>query len=463
MPLNCSRCSTPLSAYNAGTMCGPCEVGARQDGPGKAESLPLTFWFRPEVRAALARWDWGTVLVAVAKAARLSQTALGDRVGLSQAHVSRLMAGRCQEPGIRTVLGIVDALGVPRLLAGLAPRGLDQRAMESDEQTATVERVERRTLGKAIVGITLAIPLAGTEPGQPVNVTRLEPDDVVADLYALDDRYGGAAVADIAVRRLRRLTHQLDQISLTPSAETRMQSVIGALATCCAWLAFDSGDERRAWKLDSEALCAAHLANDKKLQVQVLAGMSTLAKRTGKVGEAVNLAESALSILGGSDRRVQALLTMRVALGAAKRNDTRAFQKARSTAWAHIDRARPVDHPAAWFRFFDEYELSSLEAMGLMDLGEHAEAAAMLARLADGQTFVRNGAYYSAVRAQALIAAGSPDEAAAVVGQALPVLTEVTSARTMRRLAGVRRGLTPYLGDADVAECADVIDGLVGR
>ncbi|MGH3379547.1 MAG: hypothetical protein ACRDP6_32910 [Actinoallomurus sp.] len=76
--------------------------------------------------------------------------------------------------------------------------------------------MERRTLGKAVVAITLAVPLAGTEPGQPVDVPRLQPNDVVADLYALDGRYGGPALGDIARRRLNRLTRQLDRLTLLP-------------------------------------------------------------------------------------------------------------------------------------------------------------------------------------------------------------------------------------------------------
>jgi hypothetical protein len=131
---------------------------------------------------------------------KLSQTDLGTRVALSQAQISRLMGGRSKDPGIRTVLGIVDGLGIPRLLAGLGPRGLDHLVRAPDDGsdgTATVQPVERRTFGKAIVAITLAIPLADTEPGQPVDVTRLTPNDVVADLYELDDRYGGAAIGEV--------------------------------------------------------------------------------------------------------------------------------------------------------------------------------------------------------------------------------------------------------------------------
>jgi transcriptional regulator with XRE-family HTH domain len=328
------------------------------------------------LRAALGRWDWGTVLTAAGSEARLSQTQLAMRVGVSQAQVSRLMSGHSKEPGIRTVLGIVDALGIPRLLAGLAPRGLDHLTRQGDEPAVTVDAVERRTLGKAIIGITLAIPLADTQPGEPVDVTRLQPNAVVADLYALVDRYGGAAIADIARRRLVRLTRQMDNAVVSPAVETRMQSMVGELAS-------------------------------------------------------------------------------------AVRQDVGAFQKARRAAWTHMQHAGRMVRPA-WFRFFDERELSALEAIGLMELGKNAEAAGILADVIGQQhTYVRNKAYYAAVRAQALMAAGAPDEAAEVVHEALPVFTEVTSARIFDRLGLVRHGLQPYLSNPDVAECADVLDGLV--
>jgi hypothetical protein len=96
-----------------------------------------------------------------------------------------------------------------------------------------------------------------------------------------------------------------------------------------------------------------------------------------------------------------------------------------------------------------------------MELGRNAEAANLLREATNNRTYLRNGAYYSAVRARALVAAGAPDEAAGVVNDTLPAFTEITSVRVFDELAKVRRGLEPYLGDADIAECADVIEGLV--
>jgi hypothetical protein len=141
------------------------------------------------------------------------------------------------------------------------------------------------------------------------------------------------------------------------------------------------------------------LANNKDLQIEVLASMSMQAKRNRKPGEAINLAESAMAIARGSDRRVKALLSMRIALASAVRQDVGAFQKARRAAWTHMEHAGRMARPA-WFRFFDERELSALEAIGLMELGRDAEAAGILADVIGRQhTYVRNKAYYAAVRA----------------------------------------------------------------
>lgn len=460
----CSACGQPLSRYNEGDRCGAC-IAVDREAPAQLDTaISPSYWFRPDVRHALSQWDWRTVLAAVARDADLSQTRLAELVGLSQAQVSRLMSGRSREPGIRTVLGIVDGLGIPRLLAGLAPKGIDHLSPVAqdghDDPGATVDPVKRREFGKAAIGVTLAIPLQGTAPDEPVDVTLLDPGDVVADLYQLDDRYGGAAVADIAQRRLDSVLRQMACVSLKPTVETRMDSVIGELATCAAWLYFDAGSPHRARSLDTEALYAAHRANDQGLQVEVLADMCMQAKTAKKYNEAINLAESALTIARGADPRVRALLSMRIAITAAQKNDRHTFTRARRNAWNHLERSRPGNR-RAWFQFVDELELAGLEALALLHLGQAAQAATILTDVvAQQHSYVRNKAYYSAVLAETLIAAGRPDDAVATVGEALPMFTEMTSTRTFSRLGKVRAGLTPYLSDPEIAECHAVLGEL---
>lgn len=484
----CVKCGHSLSRYSLGSECGACAWATRAQ-IGEPPPIDDSFWEESRIRRAARDRDLQTLIRAYLDATGLTQEAIALLISSDQGTISKIVRGQRKRFTIEDLEGIRDGLRIPgrlfgllpgpheagtrqtkptkstapspRRLDGVAPCGPDHLTRDAAKSGDTVAPVERRIFGKTMVAITLAIPLADTEPGQPIDVTRLTPHDVVADLYELDDRYGGAAIGDVAHRRLTRLTRQLGRTSLSPDIETKVQSMIGTLSTCCAWLAFDSGDHKRARRLDADALCAAHLANDRALQVEVLASMSMQARRNDKPGEAINLAESALSI-GGSDPRIRALLSMRIASASAKRQDPAAFNSARQRAWNHMEHASDVDHPGTWYRFVDEHELSGLEGMALMALDRNAEAADLLREATSNRAFLRNGAYYSAVRARALVAAGAPDEAASVVNATLPTFTELTSGRVFDELAKVRRGLEPYMSDGDIAECAEAIDDFVG-
>jgi transcriptional regulator with XRE-family HTH domain len=460
----CRQCQKPLSAYNHEDRCGACTVASRSNPQQGSDVRPAaTFWFRPDVCAALESWDWQTILVAVGQETGTTQTRLAAAIGVSQAQVSRLMSGATREPGIRTVLSIVDRLGIPRVLAGLAPHGLTALA-EPDGDAAIVDRVKRREFGRSALGLTLAMPFAGMSADEPADVTRLDPNQVVSDLYALDDRYGGGAIADIARRRLLSLTRQLDQASLTPSAERRAHAVIAALGTCAAWLSLDAGEISRARSLDAEALYAAHSANDKNLQVEVLDSMGLQARELNRPAEDINLAESAMTIARDLDPRIRSKLSMRIARAAAQQRDRRTFQQYRGRAWRLLEKAGDTGRPA-WLQFFGEGDLMAAEAISLMHFEQYGEAADLLdSVIAKQNRFLRNKANYTAVRAVALLQAKRLDEAITVVHDALPFFTEVHSARLATRLGKVRGALRPYAKDnADAATCHDILTGLLPR
>jgi transcriptional regulator with XRE-family HTH domain len=460
----CRECGQPLSAYNDEDRCGACAVAARSDPLHHNTVRPsLTFWFRPDVSDALAAWDWQKVLLAVTGETGATQTRLASVIGISQAQVSRLISGATHEPGIRTVLGIVDQLGIPRLLAGLAPRGLFTLD-KHDDNAATVGRVKRREFGRNALALTLALPLAGVAGDDAVDITRLEPNQVVGDLYALGDRYGGGAVADIARRRLTSLTRQLRRTSLAPSAEARVHAAVGAVGTCAAWWSFDAGDMERARALDADALYAAHMANDKNLQVEVLDSMSLQARHRNRPAEAINLAESAMTIARGLDPRIRSLLSMHVAVAAAQQRDVGKFQEQRGQAWRMLEKSRDTDRPA-WLKFFDERELMSLEALSMMHLERYAEAATTLGQvIATQHEFLRNRSIQAAKRAAALLHAKELDEAIAVVHEALPFFTEVNSRRTYTWLATARTALQPYARNSpDAADCHDILTSLLPK
>lgn len=467
----CSTCGHPLNRYNSGDRCGACSAAARDDLAHFDTDLPSpSYWFRPDVRRALGQWDWRTVFTAVHRDADLSQTRLAELVGVSQATISRLMSGSSRQPGIRTILGIVDGLGIPRLLAGLAPKGFDhlspdERAEEVD-QGATVSRVKRRDFGKATLSLALALPGMGATPAEPVDVTRLDPEQVTADLYALDFQYGGSTVVDLAQRRLAYLTRQLDNSSIPPSAETRVQRMIGELATCAGWAAYDAEQQPLARKLYRDALYAAHVSGDRVLRTRVLGYMSLQAFRLHQASESLDTAEAAIEAARRTTPRLQALMWMRMTSACAVANDATRYRNALRRAQKLTDGA-PDDDAPTWFSFFDESEMLGLDAVGQMRLGKETGAKARFMQAAQRCTEVlerqrlypRNRAYYAAMLAEAQSLAGDFGSAASTIHDELPVLAEVTSGRTLQRLRRVGKAIEGTSGP-DVAECRDIIAGL---
>jgi transcriptional regulator with XRE-family HTH domain len=463
----CVRCGGSLSRYTVGGLCNPCLVADR-DHPERHGRvvLPLEFWFQPEIRAALASWRWDVVLEAIYQETRAAQAQLAYTAGVSQAQISRLIHAKSRTPTIQTVLGIVDGFGVPRLLAGLAPRGLDNfvkgEVADADSRRAGGE-VRRREFGRAVV-VSLISGIAGAVDPEPVNVARLEPEDVVADLYVLGDRYGGGTVADLAERRLRTIADQIQDVSLPASAMTRVHRVMGYLSVSAGWFASDAGQQDRTGRLYKDALYFAHLTNDKALRLLALDTMSMKATNSNRPAEGVHLAQSALSDARGTDPRLVALLTMRLARAASQLRDHRMLRESRHKAWRLLERAGTSGELPSWFRFFGAMELTGLEGICAARTGQHHEAVEAFRQVVHHQdTFTRNKAVYSALLVESLARSGQVEESLAVLHRALPLLTQVTSSKMQERLADADSALGLYMDVSGVAECRGIIAGLRGR
>jgi transcriptional regulator with XRE-family HTH domain/tetratricopeptide (TPR) repeat protein len=464
-PQACARCRRSLSRYTSGDVCNACLVAEREHPErGGRVKLPLEFWFQPEVRTALASWQWDAVLQAIYRETGAAQAQLAYTAGVSQAQISRLIHAKSRTPTIQTVLGIVDGFGVPRLLAGLAPQGLDElvrRKTTPDLQTSRASM--KRPAGRGVV-VQLLSSLTDDMQPEPVDVIRLEPGDVVSDLYALDDRYGGGALADLAERRLHSIAGQLQDVSLPPSAEARVQRVMGELSVCAGWVAYDAGQQERAQCLYKDALYFAHLANDKPLRIHVLGHMSMQANRLHRTGEAIHLAEAALSDARGTDLRLRSLLIMRIARAASQSRDQALLRDSRRKARQLLDRAGAEDERPSWFRFFNEMELTGLEGICAVYTGQYGDAATAFRQVITHKgTYLRNKAVYTALLAETLARAGQIEESLSVVHEALPMLTQVTSPRMQERLSDASRALKPYMDVSGVAEGREIIAGLLGR
>lgn len=465
----CARCRKPLSKYTTGRICGPCITAAR-DAPGSARSvdLPLEFWFAEPVASALAEWDWAAVLQVVHRATDATQSAIATQTGLSQASVSRLMAGRSGGRTIETALKLLDGLGAPRILAGLAPKGLGHITGRSDEPesgaTDTEDAVKRRDFATKLVLAGLSIPLWGPIAGAPDDVdviTGLDrPADAVADLFALDARHGGAALVDLADARLRSIESQLRDVTLRPSDEALVHSVIGQVTAAAAWFAYERRDFERADRSLKDGLYAAHCADDTGLRLMILDTMAMVARAKKEPGKAVTIAQGALDSGTGADPQLRALLTMRVAVGHARLKDQESFSLYTGRAWDLLGKDGRAA-PDEWFKFFGVEEVHGLEAIGRKYLGHHERSAEIL----DGITAAmppRNRAYYRLTQADALARSGQIRDAVEIFHSNLPLLAEMTSARITRMIrtfAAVLRSSSK----GDAAETSRIALNLIGE
>nr|WP_325114490.1 helix-turn-helix transcriptional regulator [Streptomyces sp. GMR22] len=83
---------------------------------------PGALWSHPQLAAAVLSEDWSAVFRAYRKLTGLSQSRLGERVGLVQPDVSDIERGRRRVTSVEVRQRIVEGLGIPsRLQAAAAP------------------------------------------------------------------------------------------------------------------------------------------------------------------------------------------------------------------------------------------------------------------------------------------------------------------------------------------------------
>lgn len=437
----CRGCGQPLSRYNAASQCAACTQACR-NLPSLALTVPPQVWFTAGMRRALSQWDWQTVLATVANETGASQTQIAGLTGLSQAHVSRLMTGASQCFDIRTIAQIVDGLGAPRLLAGLAPTfdaGADTLSEESQEE---VGAMKRRTL----VNASLAAPFAAVLGQVQTYVTIDGASQIrmmVPQLYTLDDQIGGEAVCQAAQWCLHKVDALLNRADYGQPAGHELQSTYGALAEMAGWLHFDAGRYDRARFYYGEALRAAQLADDLNLEVLTLASMNTLSRYQGRPREAIQLIQLAQRRAAGwAPPRLAALLAAREAVCWAQLGDASASRSAMHRAYNAFHPDVREDDPH-WISFFDAAELAARRATASGYLGQPDQATIAMQSAVDGlgAKFQRNRAYYSVRLGLSLLAEDNQARACQVVAPILPLFKEVHSGRAHARLTEFCHGL----------------------
>jgi transcriptional regulator with XRE-family HTH domain len=127
---------------------------------GGRPTAPAGLWDRPEMAAALAEHDMGTVVRIFRRWTGASQSDISVLVGLPQPHISELERGGRRITALALFERFADGLGIPRRLLGLADHPESTGSVERDEPVAASQREwlrVRRVLNANRVQLTHAV------------------------------------------------------------------------------------------------------------------------------------------------------------------------------------------------------------------------------------------------------------------------------------------------------------------
>jgi transcriptional regulator with XRE-family HTH domain len=181
----CRFCGTALATVDP--MCGSCARAA-----GFRKPIPQGFYEDADLRAALARYDFGAVFAAVRQHTGLSQLQLADLLDLSQSRISAVERGERRLTHVKLAARLAGLLRIPPRLLGFPPEA--PGSVEGPEEVSWLERRDFLALvTAATLGSSLHPELArlgSLLPGEVEPVTRphIGAADVDADcLLGHDD------------------------------------------------------------------------------------------------------------------------------------------------------------------------------------------------------------------------------------------------------------------------------------
>ncbi|MFI0446837.1 helix-turn-helix domain-containing protein [Actinomadura sp. 6N118] len=448
----CVACrETVLSRYNPEPLCAGCQQAAR-DGSGIA---PAWLWDSWPMRQALARADVAAVVALLRAASGLSQDDLGLLVGWSQATVSLTERGqRATLYDVRELLGFVDAVGMPR--EALAPLFLgDSHATLREDNEALdslgemdLERRDFNAMAAGLMASALVPQVTVPDRVERAHVRYLQA--IVDRLRVRDQSMGGGAVLKQALAEFARARRMLDQADYSEAVGRQLLIATADLGIICGWVAYDHGNQPLTRRLYNEAQLLASSSGDADLQTHVLLNMSMqstyLAGLAAERGEALGFAREGLrlAVQAGDvarhepSRRLHALVALRQAAAYSHLGDAAGFRACITLARRELDRGpHPTD--AAWTGFVTPGEVAAYRSAGYLRLGDAAQAVRLQqAALEDAGLSPRNRACAQASLAKVLLVAGDRTEAINTGKAVLPALREMTSARPLASLSGVR-------------------------
>ena len=386
------------------------------------------------------------------------------------------------EPSLGTLsrLAQIYACDVSDLVADLGRYGHLDRAPNdpkpgaADEMTAKPPtgrhaHTDRRTFTKLDVLTTLGITESLRHPVAAAPARRASAigadhvhlvEDAIARIEAGDAAAGAADLRAGVTALHRQVDDWLNHADFSAQAvASELQALHGELTAWMGWLAFDADDRDLARSHLHDAVVTARLMNDPQLEVRAMSYLCLLTQDS-RPRESLQCAEAALGLARGwAPPRLNALLHMRAARAHASLDQPRAFDREVANALSQLDRGVAATDPV-YIRFVTPGEITGITGLSYLAMGRPDRARRSFAEIVGhpDPAYRRNLGYYTVRLAEAAALDHDIDAASTVGMTAIPLVSQLRSVRTARKLRAVRARVEPHSSVPAARDFADAYD-----
>jgi transcriptional regulator with XRE-family HTH domain len=252
-----------------------------------------------------------------------------------------------------------------------------------------------------------------------------------------DNRHGGDHVADAAVQIWKSRQRVMD------GRDRQELSTVAELAEISGWILFDANRQEEARAAFMESQLLARLAGDRPLEWFALDLLAMHGVENNRIGQVLALSEEILS-RPRIPPRVALLANVRksraLALAGDRARASDAMARARGALEDSMDERDPE-----WAWWVDDEEISGHEGEMFLALCDASAAVAYFQRtneLVDqGGMWGRRALSYRTAELAAFVDAGAWRDCEATLTRLAPILPDVTSSRTRRRLMRTVRAI----------------------
>lgn len=272
----------------------------------------------------------------------------------------------------------------------------------------------------------------------------------------LDNLYGAGQIRSAVVQYLDAEVAPVLRGGTPETLGRAFLSSVAELTQLAGWLAYDCLDHSLGQRYFIQALRLAMGAQDRALGAEILAAMSHQAIFLGQPQPAVELAHAAHQT--ATRARMPALIAEASAMKAhayalvgKEKECTDAITEAENV----LGQADRTEGPH-WISYLDEAYLAAISGHCFRKLGKQTQAERFARRSLDmSPGFVRGRLFNNVLLAGAHVLKEDIDQACAVGHEALDLAGEVSSARAITYIGGLRQQLRPWRTDQRVKEFED--------